>query len=101
MEKFVLFEIHDYMDEFPREHVQTFRGHDESDIKANAIQFAYSMTHSYSGGTTRFIKVMTAEEAWKEVEKVIANEAKNPAEDSEEFIERAKRLYNTCYGELS
>jgi hypothetical protein len=89
------------MDEFPRDDVRTFKGQSEEDIRENAIQFAHSMTHNYSGGTTRFIKVMTAEEAWKVVEKIIDNEAKNPAEDSEEFIERAKRLYNNCYGELS
>lgn len=101
MEKFVLFEIHDYMDEFPRDYVRIFKGQSEEDIKANAIKYASSMSLNYSGGTTEFIKVMTAEEAWREVEKIIDRESKNPAEDSEECIERAEKLYSKCYGELS
>lgn len=57
MEKFVLFEIHDYSNEFPRKYVKIFRGQSEEDIRTSALRFAYSMYHDYSGGTIRLIKI--------------------------------------------
>lgn len=44
MEKFCLFEIHEYMDMYPSSEVRTFKGADESEITANAVDWAAKMT---------------------------------------------------------
>lgn len=63
MEKFCLFEIHEYMDMYPSNEVRTFKGADEDEITLHALYWADHMTRNYSGGTTRFVKVMTKVEA--------------------------------------
>ena len=100
MEKFCRFELHEYMDMYPQEKVVTFKGETEEEIVSNAQKWASDMTKNYSGGPTRFIKVMTAEEAKVHIDKQIAYENNHWQDDSQEWIDKLNTLYNKCYGEL-
>ena len=97
MEKFCRFELHEYMDMYPQEKVVTFKGETEEEIASNAQKWASEMTKNYSGGPTRFIKVMSAEEAKKYIDEQIAKEHQNWQDDSQEFIDRITNLYKKCY----
>ena len=97
MELFCKFEVHEYMDMYPRDHVRTFIAEDEEAIKKEAIRYAQHMNQSYSGGTTRFIKVMTKEEAEAHVKSICDYEDKHPQPDSEEFKQEMWNLFYKCY----
>ena len=71
MRKFIEFEVHDYMDMYPR---GSFRAMEESE----AQHFADHMNKNYSGGTTRFVRVLTKEEATQHVLKEIKSVIKEP-----------------------
>ena len=97
MEKFCLFKVHEYMDMYPSDHVQTMIAEDEEAIKKEAIRFAQHMNQNYSGGTTRFIKVRTKEEAEAHVKSICDYEDKHPQPDSEEFKQEMWNLFYKCY----
>ena len=97
MELFCEFSVHEYMDEHPRKHVQTFLGETEEDIEKNAKEYASQMTLAYSGGPTTFIKVMNKEEAEAHIKDVIAYEDEHPQEDSEEFKQEMWNIFYRCY----
>ena len=97
MELFCKFEVHEYMDMYPRDHVRTFIAEDEEAIKKEAIRYAQHMNQNYSGGTTRFIKVMTKEEAEAHVKSICDYEDKHPQPDSEEFKQKMWNLFYKCY----
>ena len=71
MVKFIEFEIHDYMDMYPR---SSFRAMEES----KAQGFADYMNKNYSGGTTRLVRVLTKEEATQHVITEIRDVIKRP-----------------------
>ena len=60
MRIFVEFEVHDYMDMYPR---SSFSAMEESEAQG----FADYMNKNYSGGTTRLVRVLTKEEATQHV----------------------------------
>lgn len=97
MELFCEFSVHEYMDEHPRKHVQTFLGETKEDIEKNAKEYASQMTLAYSGGPTTFIKVMNKEEAEAHIKDVIAYEDAHPQEDSEEFKQEMWNIFYRCY----
>lgn len=97
MELFCEFSVHEYMDEHPRKHVQTFLGETKEDIEKNAKEYASQMTLAYSGGPTTFIKVMNKEEAETHIKEVIAYEDAHPQEDSEEFKQEMWNIFYRCY----
>lgn len=99
MEKFVLFKIHEYMDMYPEKYVRTFIADDEDAIRKEAVKWAKHMDTNYSGGTTSFVCVMSAAEARAYAEGLIKEEMDNLRDDSGEFIDHVKRLYNKCYEE--
>ena len=99
MERFVEFEIHEYMDMYPRTEVRTWKGDDEASIGQDAKSWATAMNQNYSGGTTRFVSVMTAEDAKNYLNEQIIKEKADWQEDSQEFIDKITNLYNKCYGE--
>lgn len=74
MRKFVEFEIHDYMDMYPR---SSFRAMEESE----AQNFADTMNQMYSGGTTRLKRVLTKEEAIQHTLNEIRDIVGNPSVD--------------------
>lgn len=96
MEKFVKFEIHDYMDMYPGFTVITFKGNNLDEIRANAISYANHMNENYSGGTTKFVKVMSANEAREYLDEQIASII-NPDSADKEWIEDMNNLYTKCY----
>ena len=71
MRKFIEFEIHDYMDMYPQ---SSFRAMEESE----AQNFADHMNKNYSGGTTRFVRVLTKEEAIQHTLNEIRDVIKRP-----------------------
>lgn len=97
MEKFCQFEVHDYMDMYPRKHVRTFVAEDEEAIKKEAIKYAQHMNKLYSGGTTKFIKVMDVHDAEAHIKQVIEDEEKHPQEGSAAFIQKIWNIYYRCY----
>ena len=97
MELFCEFSIHEYMDEHPSKHVQTFLGETKEDIEKNAKEYASQMTLAYSGGPTTFIKVMNKEEAEAHIKDVIAYEDAHPQEDSENFKKEMLDILHRCY----
>jgi len=99
MELFCQFEVHDYMDEYPRKHVRTFIANDEEAIRKEAIKYAQHMNRNYSGGTTTFIKIMNKEEAEAHIKEVCDYEDQHPQEDSSEFKDKIVSLFNKCYNE--
>lgn len=97
MELFVKYEEHDYMDMYPVVKVRTFIGKNPTDIKCKAKEWVSYMNQNYSGGTTRFIKILNYEEAYSWCAKLEDEERNNPQEDSEEFITRIWNLFSKCY----
>ena len=71
MRKFIEFEVHDYMSLYPS---SSYRAMEESE----AQNFADHMNKNYSGGTTRFVRVLTKEEAAQHVLKEIKSVVKKP-----------------------
>ena len=99
MRKFVEFEIHDYMDMYPR---SSFRAMEESE----AQNYADHMNKNYSGGTTRFVRVLTKEEATQHVLKEIKSVIKRPTVTRSdgsldsvdvEFITKILKELESCY----
>ena len=86
MEKFVKFQTHDYMDMYPCDYVRTFIADDLGSIKLEAIKYAQHMNQNYSGGTTKFIRVMDAQEAKSFIDGEIAKEKENWVSDSQELL---------------
>ncbi len=97
MELFCEFSVHEYMDEHPRKHVQTFLGETKEDIEKNAKEYASQMTLAYSGGPTTFIKVMNKEEDEENIKDVIAYEDAHHQEDSEDFKKEMLDILHRCY----
>lgn len=109
MKKFVEFEIHEYMDMYPSKVVITFKGDDLMDIQATALKYAKDMTRTYSGGPTRFVKILDKSEA---MELLISDYRKCLMDTSlpdEQNIEDALKvtsednikLFFECYGRNS
>ena len=99
MRKFVEFEIHEYMDMYPR---SSYRAMEESE----AQNFADHMNKNYSGGTTRFVRVLTKEEAIQHTLKEIRSVVKRPTVTTSdgsldsvdvEFITRLLEELEKCY----
>ena len=63
MERFVKFEIHEYMDLHPSINIITFIADSLDEIKNKAMEYAKQMNGNYSGGTTRFVEIMSANDA--------------------------------------
>lgn len=98
IKRFCLFELHEYMDMYPTKKVRMYEGKDEADIARQAREFAKYMTEEYSGGPTRYIRIMSAEEAQKNVQDNINREKKLYPGDME-YINRAVNMYNEAYPE--
>lgn len=99
MRKFVEFEVHDYMDMYPR---SSYRAMEESE----AQNFADHMNKNYSGGTTRFVRVLTKEEAIQHTLNEIRSVVKRPTVTTSdgsldsvdvEFITRLLEELEKCY----
>ena len=99
MRKFVEFEIHDYMDMYPR---SSFRAMEESEAQG----FADYMNKNYSGGTTRLVRVLTKEEAIQHTLNEIREVIKNPTVtckdgslnfENVEFIHALLNELEECY----
>lgn len=71
MRKFIEFEVHDYMDMYPR---SSFIAMEESEAQG----YADYMNKNYSGGTTRLVRVLTKEEATQHVINEIRGVIKRP-----------------------
>ena len=99
MRKFVEFEVHDYMDMYPR---SSFRAMEESE----AQNFADYINKNYSGGTTKLVRVLTKEEAAQHVLKEIKSVIKRPTVTRSdgsldsvdvEFITKILKELESCY----
>ena len=99
MRRFVEFEVHDYMDMYPR---SSFRAMEESE----AQNFADYMNKNYSGGTTKLVRVLTKEEAAQHVLKEIKSVIKRPTVTRSdgsldsvdvEFITKILKELESCY----
>ena len=109
MEKFCEFSVHEYMDMYPHKEIRTFKGGNESEITANAVEWAKHMTEVYSGGPTSFVKILSREEAANYLTKQYKEclmDACWPDEDNIESAlkvtsERNIRLFFDCYGRNS
>ena len=71
MRKFIEFELHDYMDMYP---TSSFIAMEESEVQ----DYTDYMNKNYSGGTTRFVRVLTKEEATEHILKEIKSVIKRP-----------------------
>lgn len=63
MKKFVEFEVYEYMDMYPSKVIRIFEGVNFYEIQSAAISWAKEMTDTYSGGPTRFVKILDKSEA--------------------------------------
>lgn len=106
MEKFCEFEVHEYMDMYPRTEVRTIKGEDKAEITANAVKWAKWMTDIYSGGPTRFVKILTKSEAAEymvsQYKECLMDTRWPDSDNIEEAIkvtsEKNIRLFFDCYG---
>lgn len=71
MRKFIEFEIHEYMDMYP---YSSFMAMEEFEAQG----FADRMNKYYSGGTTRFVRALTKEEAVQYTLNQIKDIVQNP-----------------------
>lgn len=96
MKRFVEFSVHEYMDECPRTEIRTFKGDTLEQIEASAKEFAEEMTRNYSGGPTKFVKVMTKEDAcnWYESEKAKIG---NPDAADKLWMTNVVEFIRKCY----
>lgn len=109
MEKFCEFSVHEYMDMHPYKKVRTFKGDNESEITANAVEWAKQMTQTYSGGPTNFVKIMSREEAAdflvKQYKECLMDTCFPDDDNVEEALkvtsEKNIRLFFDCYGRNS
>lgn len=98
IKRFCLFELHEYMDMYPTKEVRMHEGKDREAIQIKCVAFMRHMNKVYSGGKTKFIKIMSAEEAQKYVQDTI-NEEKRLYPGDMEYINRAVNMYNEAYPE--
>lgn len=109
MKKFVEFEVHEYMDMYPSKVIRIFEGKNLIEIQSVAISWAKEMTDTYSGGPTRFVKILDKSEA---IELLISDyrkclmENRFPDEDNIEDAlkvtsENNIRSFFECYGRNS
>lgn len=109
MKKFVEFEVYEYMDMYPSKEVRIFEGKNLIEIQSVAISWAKEMTNVYSGGPTRFVKILDKSEA---IELLISDYRKCLMEDrfpDEDNIEDALKVtsennirsFFECYGRNS
>lgn len=96
MQRFCHFESHDYMDMYPEVVVQVIKGNTLEDVLTHAKEFAVHMNKEYSGGTTKFVRIMEASEAREFLDKQIAK-IKHPDSADKDWIENVNNLYNQCY----
>ena len=96
MKRFVMFLIHEYMDEFPEKHIRMMEGESEDSIRETAVAFAEHMNRNYSGGTTTYIGLMTAQEAKSHIESLIDDPKYGRCSDEEEV--KFWEMYEECYG---
>lgn len=99
MERFVKFEIHEYMDLHPSINIITFIADSLDEIKNKAMEYAKWMNSNYSGGTTRFVEIMSANDARQYLDSEIAK-IKYPDDADREWINSVNELYVKCYGEV-
>lgn len=78
MRLLVEFEIHEYMDMYPRKKVLVFGGIKVEDIIKKATDWADDMNITYSGGTTTFKRVLPHREAVEYISKEIDYTLENP-----------------------
>lgn len=109
MKKFVEFEVHEYMDMYPSKEIMIIEGGDLIEIQSNAVNWAKEMTDTYSGGPTRFVKILDKSEA---IELLVSDyrkclmEDRSPDEDSIKYTlkitsENNIRSFFECYGRHS
>ncbi len=72
------FETHEYMDMYPTKEVLVFEGSTLRDIIDKAMDWADTMSKTYSGGTTTFEQVMSPTEAIEYLSKEIADVLEHP-----------------------
>ena len=99
MERFVKFEIHEYMDLHPSINIITFIADSLDEITHQAMEYAKQMNSNYSGGTTRFVEIMSANDARQYLDSEIAK-IKHPDDADREWINSVNELYVKCYGEV-
>lgn len=98
IKRFCLYELHEYMDLHPTKEVRMQEGKDREALREICVRFSRHMNRVYSGGTTKFIKIMSAEEAQKYVQDTIDEEKQRYPGDME-YINKAISMYNEAYPE--
>lgn len=97
MKRFVEIEYHDYMDLKPCTEVRVFEGTDEETLEKNVNDFVAHMKSTWCSGTTRLIGILSIHNAADWIDQQIVKEKAHWQDDSEEFIEKIKGLFEECY----
>ena len=97
MKRFVEIEYWDYMDMKPNTEVRVFEGSDEENLEKNVNDFVAHMKSTWCSGTTRLIGILGIHDAADWIDRQIVKEKTNWQDDSEEFIEKIKGLFEECY----
>lgn len=87
---FQVFSIHEYMDEYPTEDVRVM-------TKGEAEQFADHMSKYYSGGTTTYVKEMSAQEAKLWLKEKVLEEIDTFDSITQEQVANMLKLYYETY----
>ena len=97
MKRFVEFSLHEYMDEYPTQHVRIMEGENLEAIEKASKETAENVSKLYSGGPTSFVKVWTKEEAREWIDKNKAQIGENPSSEDKEWIDSVEDAFYTCY----
>lgn len=97
MKKFVEFSLHEYMDEYPTQHVRIMEGENLEAIEKASKETAENVSKIYSGGPTSFVKVWTKEEAREWIDKNKAQIGEDLSSEDKEWIDSVEDAFYTCY----
>ena len=97
MKRFVEFSLHEYMDEYPTQHVRIMEGENLEAIEKASKETAENVSKLYSGGPTSFVKVWTKEEAREWIDRNKAQIGEDPSSEDKEWIESVEDAFYTCY----
>ena len=97
MKRFVEFSLHEYIDEYPTQHVRIMEGENLEAIEKASKETAENVSKLYSGGPTSFVKVWTKEEAREWIDTNKAKMGEDPSDEDIEWLEFVEKAFYICY----
>ena len=97
MKRFVEFSLHEYMDEYPTQHVRIMEGENLEAIEKASKETAENVSKLYSGGPTSFVKVWNKKEARECIDTNKAKIGEDSSDEDIEWLEFVEKAFYICY----